>query len=155
VDLQIPLLAAKALLLLLLFAFVYAVVHRGVADVKNTPEETAGEYSGRVKSKSNGYRPVSQLLVEESEIMAPETRFTLKGDSVNVGRSAASDIVLKGDAYASGSHARMLRRGGVVYVEDAGSTNGTYVNGRRASGTTLVRPGDIIRIGSTTFRCTE
>lgn len=154
-DLQIPLLAAKALLLLLLFAFIYAVVHRGVADIKNTPEKSTGGYVEGLKPKSNGHRSVSQLVVEDSEIMAPETRFTIRGNSVSLGRSAASDITLKSDSYVSGNHARLLQQKGVIYIEDVGSTNGTYVNGRRASGVTLIKPGDLVRIGSTTFRCTE
>ena len=44
-ELQVPLLAAKALLLLLLFAFVYAVVRRGIGDLRSVPDD-AEEFSG-------------------------------------------------------------------------------------------------------------
>jgi pSer/pThr/pTyr-binding forkhead associated (FHA) protein len=40
-------------------------------------------------------------------------------------------------------------------VEDMGSTNGTFVNGRKAVGATPLRRGDTVRIGSTTFRYEE
>ena len=38
-DLQVPILAAKALLLLLLFAFIYAVIRRGIGDLRSVPED--------------------------------------------------------------------------------------------------------------------
>jgi pSer/pThr/pTyr-binding forkhead associated (FHA) protein len=74
---------------------------------------------------------------------------------MSIGRSSASDIVLKSDDYVSGQHARLTRHGGVLYVEDIGSTNGTYVNDNRAVGATLLKSGDKVRVGSTTFRYAE
>lgn len=157
-DLQVPLLAAKALLLLLLFAFVYAVVRRGVGDLRSIDEDELyhpragrdgyGAYGGA----SSG---VPELVVEDSEVMAPDTRFSLANGTTSMGRSAASDIVLKSDDYASGRHATLSRHGGRLYIEDAGSTNGTFVNGRRVVGATPLRSGDTFRVGSTTFRYME
>ena len=154
-ELQVPLLAAKALLLLLLFAFVYAVVRRGVGDLRRVPDEGTNE----PVSERNGHggRPASmaELVVEDSDVMAPETRFPVKSDTTTLGRSSASDIILKSDDYASGRHALLTRHGGLLYVEDAGSTNGTYVNGRKTVGATPLRNGDTVRVGSTTFRYVE
>jgi pSer/pThr/pTyr-binding forkhead associated (FHA) protein len=157
-ELQVPLLAAKALLLLLLFAFIYAVVRRGVGDVRKIPDDVPYE-PGRAPEGRGAYAPraseVSELIVEDSEILAPETRFEIRNGSTTIGRSSASDIVLKSDDYASGSHARFTRHGGLLYVEDMGSTNGTFVNGRKTVGATPLRDGDSLRIGSTTFRYEE
>jgi pSer/pThr/pTyr-binding forkhead associated (FHA) protein len=122
-ELQVPLLAAKALLLLLLFAFIYAVVRRGVGDLRQVPDDEPFE-PGR--EGRGAYAP-------------PPT----------------SDIVLKSDDYASGRHARLTRHGGLLYVEDMGSTNGTFVNGRKTVGATPLRHGDTLRIGSTSFRYEE
>lgn len=72
-----------------------------------------------------------------------------------IGRSSDSDIVLRNDDFASGEHARITRHGGLMYVEDAKSTNGTYVNGRKAVGATPLRSGDRVKVGSTTFRYSE
>jgi pSer/pThr/pTyr-binding forkhead associated (FHA) protein len=96
-----------------------------------------------------------ELVVEDSEILAPQTRFELKDGETTVGRSSRSSIVLKSDDYASGQHAQLTRHGGLLYVEDLGSTNGTFVNGRKAVGATPMRDGDTVRIGSTTFRYEE
>jgi pSer/pThr/pTyr-binding forkhead associated (FHA) protein len=72
-----------------------------------------------------------------------------------IGRSAGSDISLRNDDYASGEHARILRQAGVLYVEDMNSTNGTFVNGRKCTGASALQPGDLLKIGSTTFRYKE
>jgi pSer/pThr/pTyr-binding forkhead associated (FHA) protein len=152
-ELQVPLLAAKALLLLLLFAFIYAVVRRGVGDLRQIPDDEPFE-PGRA---AYALRPSgeSELVVEDSETLAPETRFLIRDGATSIGRSSASDIVLKNDDYASGRHARLIRHGGLLYVEDMGSTNGTFVNGRKAVGATPLKHGDTVRIGSTTFRYEE
>lgn len=161
-ELQVPLLAAKALLLLLLFAFVYAVVRRGIGDLRDVPDDDPHEpgsardngraaYAGP-SGRSSAY---AELVVEDSAIMAPQTRFPVKGGTTSLGRSSGNDVILKSDDYASGKHALLTRHGGLLYVEDAGSTNGTFVNGRKAVGATPLRPGDKVRVGSTTFRYEE
>ena len=165
-ELQVPLLAAKALLLLLLFAFIYAVMRRGIGDLRKVPDDESyvpgRELRRDSAPKSSGRRAYAprptgnpELVVEESEVLAPQTRFDLRDGATSVGRSSTSDVVLKSDDYASGRHAQLTRHGGLLYVADLGSTNGTFVNGRKTVGATPVRNGDNVRIGSTTFRYEE
>ena len=173
-DLQVPLLAAKALLLLLLFAFIYAVVRRGISDLRSVPEdetfvagrepEADGQNGGSGRRSGSGSETFiategrnghDTLVVEDSDILTPNTKFPVEGDTTSIGRSGASDIVLKSDDYVSGQHARLTRHGGLLYVEDAGSTNGTFVNDRKTVGATPLRSGDRVRVGSTTFRYAE
>ncbi len=159
-ELQVPLLAAKALLLLLLFAFIDAVVRRGIGDLRQVPDDEPFE-PGRAQDGRGAHAPRgpardgSELVVEDSEILAPETRFSVQDGATSIGRSSASDIVLKSDDFASGRHAQLTRHGGLLYVEDLGSTNGTFVNGRKTVGATPLRHGDTVRVGSTTFRYEE
>ena len=94
-------------------------------------------------------------MVEDSDILDPQNRFSVGNGDTNTGRSSVSDIVVKSDDYASVRHARLTRHGGLLYVEDMGSTNGTFVNGRKTVGATPLRDGDTVRIGSTTFRYEE
>lgn len=162
-DIQVPLLAAKALLLLLLFAFVYAVVRRGVGDLKKVSEEdlqspgsaraVAASRNGKGAIESSS--PEAKLIVERSEIMEPRTNFVVRGGITVLGRSSSADIVLKSDDFASGSHARLTRHAGLLYIEDTESTNGTYVNGEKTVGATPLHQGDEITVGSTTFRYAE
>ena len=158
-ELQVPLLAAKALILLLLFAFIYAVMSRSIGDLRKIPNDEpyvpgqSRDRSGRAyRSRANG---VPEFVVEDSEILAPETRFEIGDGETSVGRSTSSTIVLRSDDYASGRHAQLTRHGGLLYVEDLDSTNGTFVNGSKTVGATPLRHGDSVRVGSTTFRYEE
>ena len=160
-ELQVPLLAAKALLLLLLFAFIYSVISRSIGDLRQLPDEPKIRPSRRNGQKQSSYRRVissgkPELVVESSGIMASELRFPINdGNSTRLGRSSKSDIVLESDDYVSGDHARITRHGGLLYVEDNDSTNGTYVNENKTVGATPLREGDSVRVGSTTFRFVE
>lgn len=53
------------------------------------------------------------------------------------------------DEYASGQHARFRVAHGLWYVEDLGSTNGTWLNGRRIGSPQLLKKSDKVRIGHT------
>jgi ABC transport system ATP-binding/permease protein len=68
------------------------------------------------------------------------------GDALIVGRGADADIILD-TPNVSRNHARLERAGDILRVTDLGSTNGTFVNGRRISGVTTVQPDDDLRIG--------
>lgn len=160
-DIQVPLLAAKALLLLMLFAFIYAVVRRGVGDLKKVSEDdlrapgSARSVAASRNGKGAANASETRLVVEKSEVLEPRTRFTIKGGVTSLGRSPGSDIVLKSDDFASSQHARLTRHAGLLYVEDVNSTNGTYVNDEKIVGATPLHQGDEITVGSTTFRYAE
>jgi pSer/pThr/pTyr-binding forkhead associated (FHA) protein len=59
------------------------------------------------------------------------------------------------DPFASSAHARIFDRGGFMYVEDMGSTNGTYLNGRQLKTASRLSMGDTIRIGDSEYRYEE
>ncbi|MFM7063812.1 MAG: FHA domain-containing protein [Actinomycetes bacterium] len=63
------------------------------------------------------------------------------------GRHAGCNVVLD-EQYVSQQHAKFFVRSGAAFVEDLGSTNGTWVNGERATGQRPVRPGDQVQIGN-------
>jgi pSer/pThr/pTyr-binding forkhead associated (FHA) protein len=68
--------------------------------------------------------------------------------SMTVGRGADCELRID-DTYASNQHARLFGRNGAWYVEDLGSTNGTFVNDQKLAAPAQVQPGDKIRIGTT------
>ena len=76
------------------------------------------------------------------------TNVTLGTEAVNIGRAEDSTLVLD-DNYASTRHARLLLRDGQWYVEDLGSTNGTYLDRTRVTAPMVVPVGVPIRIGKT------
>jgi hypothetical protein len=73
--------------------------------------------------------------------------FDLNGE-LTVGRAAGCQVALE-DNYVSQLHARVFTRDGGVWVEDLGSTNGTYLNDQRVSSPLAVRRGDQLKVGST------
>ena len=70
------------------------------------------------------------------------------GEELTIGRAAGCQITLD-DSYVSQLHARVFVRDGVPYVEDLGSTNGTYLNTRKVSSAIAMQQGDKLKIGST------
>ena len=69
-------------------------------------------------------------------------------DVIVLGRSEEADLVL-GDPYASDFHMRLVAQESGMVLHDLGSTNGTYVNGRRVTAPTELRRGDTIQLGKT------
>ena len=70
-------------------------------------------------------------------------------DAAGVGRGAENAIRLDGDTTVSSRHATLDSRADGLWVEDAGSTNGTFVNGAPVTTRRLLQPGDVVRIGHT------
>lgn len=77
---------------------------------------------------------------------APAETIPMRSESFTIGREAGNDLVLD-DVGMSRRHALLTNCGGVVQVADCGSSNGTFVNGRRISGPTDLRDGDVIEVG--------
>jgi hypothetical protein len=99
----------------------------------------------RPKPKRKG-KAATQLVVTEGSLAG--TRISLGEQPIMIGRANDSTLVLTDD-YASSRHARLTSREGDWYVEDLGSTNGTYLDRTKVSGPTLVPGGVPIRIGKT------
>jgi pSer/pThr/pTyr-binding forkhead associated (FHA) protein len=76
----------------------------------------------------------------------PGEIYPLEQEEVVVGRDLANDIAIS-DPEVSRRHARFVMKEGVVFVEDLGSTNGTFLNGTRLSSPQPLRPGDTITFG--------
>ncbi|MGD0874849.1 MAG: FHA domain-containing protein [Acidimicrobiales bacterium] len=71
------------------------------------------------------------------------------GDEVTVGRSPGCAVPLDDDTFASSIHARVFTRSGELWIEDLGSTNGTFLNDERLDVPARLRRGDRVKVGST------
>jgi pSer/pThr/pTyr-binding forkhead associated (FHA) protein len=76
------------------------------------------------------------------------------GEGAMLGRANGADIKVD-DPFASSAHARIFPRGDFMYVEDMGSTNGTYLNGRQLRTAQRLSMADVIRIGDSEYRYQE
>jgi pSer/pThr/pTyr-binding forkhead associated (FHA) protein len=72
------------------------------------------------------------------------------GEGAVMGRGDQAEIRLE-DPFASSRHARLVPQGGIVVIEDLGSTNGTYLNEELLSGPQPLHRGDRVRIGDSEF----
>lgn len=73
-------------------------------------------------------------------------------DAITVGRAASCDVVVA-DNYVSNVHARISARDGGYWLEDLGSTNGTFKNEEKVTESTpvAVGSGDTVRVGNATL----
>jgi len=140
------LLILKILFLVLLYLFIWRIVRTASRDLRLpqesfvlTPQQASGLVGTRQAPKTG------QLLFPDGQVRLLDSR------SLTVGRSAENDIALADD-FASARHARFEPRRDGVWVSDAGSTNGTYVNGTKLSKPHRLEPGDVIRVGGTDLR---
>jgi hypothetical protein len=94
-----------------------------------------------------------RLVVERAPGHTPGMEYDI-GDGAILGRGEQAEIRLE-DPFASTRHARLLRQGPVVVLEDMGSTNGTYLNEELLSGPQPLHGGDRVRIGDSEFTYVE
>jgi pSer/pThr/pTyr-binding forkhead associated (FHA) protein len=105
------------------------------------------QVSRQQKQPKQRRRDVPQALVITQGQLAG-TSIALREAAVTIGRANDSTLVLADD-YASNRHARLVPRDGQWYVEDLGSTNGTYLDRTKVTAPTHVPIGMPIRIGKT------
>ncbi|MFQ3648966.1 MAG: FHA domain-containing protein [Gemmataceae bacterium] len=87
------------------------------------------------------------LMVEKG---GKRTRLRLKSPVAVVGRSHGNAVRIP-SAQVSRQHCRFRMDNGLLYLDDLGSVNGTFLNGMRVRSTQIVRPGDHIEIGPVRF----
>src|SRR5262249_50409934 len=97
-------------------------------------------------------RELGRLVVLDSPALERGDVLAVDTQAFTLGRAAANDVPLAGDEYASGRHARVEPRRDGVWIEDIGSTNGTFVNGIRLTRERRLATGDVVRIGETDLR---
>lgn len=76
--------------------------------------------------------------------------FPLK-KQLTIGRYADNDLAIA-DPHVSAEHAIIRQERGSWYIEDLGSTNGTFLNGKRMKGKKRLQMGDMLQIGDITFQ---
>src|SRR3954454_15117385 len=92
------------------------------------------------------------LRVLSGNASGTEIKLDGNGDFL-IGRSADTEGRLGDDPELSRNHARIVHRAGdQLSIEELGSTNGTFVNGRRGEGGERLSPGDTVKVATTTFQ---
>lgn len=128
----------RFLFLGLLYLFLFGVVRVLLRDLRSAAREPV--------------TALGRLIVVASEVDEPPIGASFPLDAVaTLGRDVNNTIVVD-DQFASTEHAVLSFRGRAWYLEDLGSTNGTYLNGSPIDGLAAVAFGDELQVGRVRFR---
>lgn len=128
----------RLLFLVLLYVFLIGVVRVLMRDLRTAAREPV--------------TALGRLVVVNSEVAEPSAGSVFPLDAVGtLGRDVNNTIVVD-DTFVSAEHAVLSFRGRAWYVEDLGSTNGTFLNGQRVDGLAAVAFGDELQVGQVRFR---
>lgn len=176
------LLIAEVAFLVMLYLFIWSIVRSSRRDLEQAtpvvvagadqvvartvdpaivpppPDVAAGDESstrerptGPALDLSVNIRP--RLIVVDSPSLATGTEYPLEA-GLTIGRARANGIALS-DQFVSYMHARVFPNGQFFFIEDLGSSNGTFVNGRKIDGQTQLKVRDEVRFGETELRYEE
>jgi len=150
--------ALKFGFLAVLYLFLLWISRNALKDLKRTSATVAAplaspDATGIYSASRQGQVPEAdmdpRLVVERAPGHVPGMEYEV-GEGAIMGRGDQAEIRLE-DPFASSQHARLIRQGAVIVIEDMGSTNGTYLNEELLSGPQPLHPGDRVRIGDSEF----
>jgi pSer/pThr/pTyr-binding forkhead associated (FHA) protein len=138
----------KVLFLALLYLFIARAIRVIYLDLvgPRAPQRAAAPASTPAPRRKRA-QP-RELLVTDADGAARS--YPMATEPLQIGRSESCEVILQ-DTYASQMHARVFPKDGEWFVEDLGSTNGTYLNRAKVSHPSPLGAGDEIRIGKTTL----
>jgi hypothetical protein len=143
-----------------LYLFLLWVSRSALKDLRTPPRRSMATVPVETTNDATGLHAASQapgtgspvdprLIVERAPGHTPGMEYDV-GEGAVLGRGDQAEIRLE-DPFASSRHARLIRQGGIVVIEDLGSTNGTYLNEELLSGPQPLHQGDRVRIGDSEF----
>ena len=147
------LLILKIAFLVLLYTFIWRIVRTASRDLR-LPQESfvlAPSAAAGMQASRPGVHTGRLVVVRSADLESGED-FELNSVQLTIGRGSQNDIAIATDEYASARHARFEPRQDGVWVQDLGSTNGTYLNGTRLERPRRLARGDVVRIGETDLR---
>jgi hypothetical protein len=128
----------RLMFLAVLYAFLWMVVRTLLRDLRSAAREPT--------------RELGRLIVVASPSGEPAVGSTFALDAItSLGRDVNNSIVVDDD-FVSATHAALTYRGRAWYVEDLGSTNGTFVNGSQIDGLAPLAFGDEVQVGQARLR---
>jgi pSer/pThr/pTyr-binding forkhead associated (FHA) protein len=148
------LLVLKIAFIVLLYLFIWRIVRTASRDLR-LPQESfilAPSQQGGIAAPEPVNVRAGRLVVVKSPTLPEGQARELDSAPLTFGRGPQNDVTLSGDDYASARHARIEPRRDGVWVEDIGSTNGTYLNGIKLTRPRKLTAGDVVRVGETELR---
>jgi hypothetical protein len=141
----------KLILLALLYLFFFRVLRAVWAELSARPlaaVPAAATAAAPPRAAAGAPKTALRLKVVEGDTKGKVYEL---GDELTVGRAAGCQVALADDTFVSQLHARVFRKEGRYFVEDLGSTNGTFLNRKQVSAPIALRRGDRLQVGKTVF----
>jgi pSer/pThr/pTyr-binding forkhead associated (FHA) protein len=137
----------------LLYLFIWRIVRSASRELRGAPPAESVILQP-TDATSLGLAPVRQarLVVLKSPALDPGEEIPVDSVPMTVGRGGQNEVPLDADEFASAEHARFEARRDGLWVEDVGSTNGTFVNGARVTTARRLTNGDVVRVGQTDLK---
>ena len=153
VDVDEALLILKVAFIVLLYLFIWRIVRSATRELRSAPVAES-VIMQPTDATSLGLAPLSRakLVVVKSPALETGEEIPVESMPVAIGRGGQNEVPLDGDEFASAEHARFEARRDGLWVEDVGSTNGTFVNGARVTTPRRLSGGDIVRVGQTDLK---
>ena len=152
VEVEELLLGLKVAFLVVLYVFIWRIVRTASKDLRLPQESFILDPEQAAALRRPEEFQTGELVVLKSPALAEGERHQLNSAPLTIGRSADNDVSLDDDDFASSQHARVEPRRDGVWLEDIGSTNGTFLNGAQVTRPRRLTPGDVIRVGETDLR---
>lgn len=153
VDVDEALLALKIGFIVLLYLFIWRIVRSASKDFRTgSAQESVIIAPGQAAALGLAPAARAKLVVLKSPALDAGEEVPVDSLPVAIGRGGQNEVPLEGDEFASAQHARFEAKRDGLWVEDIGSTNGTFVNGARVTTPRRLSKGDVVRVGQTDFR---
>ncbi|MCX8128722.1 MAG: FHA domain-containing protein [Clostridia bacterium] len=131
----------KYIFITVIYLFIFGVIRLIYLDIKSIG----------AKGGHSGDSPYLKLVNRRERLGFKVEETYILGGNVELGRSGRNGIILN-DPYISNKHTRFVLRNGKYYIEDMGSTNGTFVNSAQINNEAVaLNNGDRIHIGQLDF----
>jgi pSer/pThr/pTyr-binding forkhead associated (FHA) protein len=146
------LLVLKLAFLVLLYGFIVLIVRTATRGIQEVPQESIILGADEAAAlRAQVATPAARFAVLDGPDLRAGSTLEVRSPTT-IGRGPENGIRIERDEFASARHAHIGTGPDGVWVEDLGSTNGTFVNGARVTTRRPLEPGDVVRFGQTELR---
>lgn len=136
----------RFILNLAVIAIVYFIIIYALK-IMYTDTKSAGKKKNKVKKATCGL----EIIQAGENVNLKNGGILPIADNLTMGRKSDNTVILD-DRYVSSHHIKVYKRNNEYVIEDLESTNGTQVNDVKIKNTVVLKSGDIIKVGTATFK---
>jgi pSer/pThr/pTyr-binding forkhead associated (FHA) protein len=132
----------------LLYFFLFRVLRMSYRDLASAPLVLLG--SSGVTSDVVQQEQAKLIVLDTGQVQISQSVYFL-GETASLGRFEGNEVVID-DTFVSHEHSCITRNRQAYWLSDLHSTNGTFLNNQKLTEETMLKSGDLIKVGPVTFR---